>query len=99
MIVEVASADFIGAVVAIDTTTVTLEDRRGRTRVFRLGPGAFFVDDRRVDLRPPAPKRAPTAVTNSGSVAVPTTARVARASRILVEGVHDAALIEQVWGD
>jgi hypothetical protein len=26
-------------------------------------------------------------------------ARVARASRILVEGVHDAELVEQVWGD
>jgi Protein of unknown function (DUF3097) len=26
-------------------------------------------------------------------------ARVARASRILVEGVHDAELVEKVWGD
>jgi hypothetical protein len=26
-------------------------------------------------------------------------ARVARAGRILVEGVHDAELVEQVWGD
>jgi hypothetical protein len=26
-------------------------------------------------------------------------ARVARASRILVEGVHDAELVERVWGD
>ena len=26
-------------------------------------------------------------------------ARVARASRILVEGIHDAVLVERVWGD
>jgi hypothetical protein len=39
-------------------------------------------------------------VTNSGSVAVADVRpRVAQPSRILVEGVHDAALVEQVWGD
>jgi hypothetical protein len=41
-----------------------------------------------------------TAVTASGSRAViGASARVARASRILVEGVHDAELVEKVWGD
>lgn len=100
MVVEVASADFIGAIKTITTKDVTLTDRRGRTRTFRLGPGAFFVDDQRVDLRPPQPDAvARPTVTNSGSVAVATDARIARASRILVEGVHDAALVEQVWGD
>jgi hypothetical protein len=39
-------------------------------------------------------------VTASGSLAVDDApARVARASRILVEGVHDAELVEHVWGD
>jgi len=38
--------------------------------------------------------------TASGSRAVVRArARVARASRILVEGVHDAELVERVWGD
>ena len=38
--------------------------------------------------------------TASGSRAVlGARARVARASRILVEGVHDAELVEKVWGD
>jgi hypothetical protein len=38
--------------------------------------------------------------TASGSVAVPgAPARVARESRILVEGRHDAELVEKVWGD
>jgi hypothetical protein len=39
-------------------------------------------------------------VTASGSIAVEGhTARVARSSRIWVEGIHDAALIERIWGD
>ena len=38
--------------------------------------------------------------TASGSVAVPdVSARVARQSRIYVEGRHDAELVEKVWGD
>jgi hypothetical protein len=41
-----------------------------------------------------------TSRTPSGSVAVAgRRARVARTSRILVEGVHDAVLVERVWGD
>ena len=44
---------------------------------------------------PPSPRR-----TASGSVAVPgAPARVARQSRIYVEGRHDAELVEKVWGD
>ena len=50
-----------------------------------------------------APRRAAPAAptrTASGSVAVPgVKARVALASRIYVEGRHDAELVEQVWGE
>ena len=52
-------------------------------------------------LVPPAPAAAarPTR-TASGSVAPPPArAKVARASRIYVEGKHDAELVEKVWGD
>lgn len=103
LLVESSGDGFVGAVVACDTHTVTLRDRRGRQRRFGLHPGAFLVDDRPVTLVAPAahaPAR-PTApaVTNSGSLAVTgAPARVARASRILVEGIHDAELVEQVWG-
>ncbi|QWW19039.1 DUF3097 domain-containing protein [Schaalia sp. 19OD2882] len=39
-------------------------------------------------------------VTNSGSIAAPKgPARVARASRLWVEGRHDAELVQHVWGD
>lgn len=105
LVVEVASNDFVGAVTACTPREVVLRDRRGRERRFSRAPGAFYVDDVRVHLVPP-PAAAGTAAahteprtSNSGSIAVDhVPARVARASRILVEGVHDAALVEQVWG-
>jgi hypothetical protein len=80
--------------------TVTLEDRRGRRRTFPLGAG-FLLEGVPVILAPPS-RKGPVAPTRtaSGSVAVPgTKARVARASRIFVEGRHDAELVEKVWGD
>lgn len=104
LLVEVASGSFVGAVVSCDAERVVLEDRRGRRRSFTLGPGAFLVDDVAVELVPVAAETAaapdPLGATASGSVpAADTRARVARASRILVEGVHDAVLLERVWGD
>ncbi len=102
MIIEVAADGFVGAAVRCSADAVTLRDRRGRERRFGLHPGAFLVDDVRVTLTPPPRPVTPSApaVTNSGSLAVPRApAKVARAGRILVEGIHDAALVEQVWGD
>jgi hypothetical protein len=103
LVVEVPDG-FVGAVVRCTADQVVLRDRRGRERRFGLHPAGFLVDDRRVTLVPPAPAPAAArpvapAVSNSGSLAVrDAPARVARASRILVEGVHDAELVEQVWG-
>ncbi len=102
LVVEDGAGEFCGAVTECDKTTVTLEDRHGRQRVFPLAPGAFLLEGRAVMLVRPAaaaPGRAP-ARTASGSVAAPQRrARVARASRIYVEGRHDAELVEKVWGD
>lgn len=92
---------FVGAVVLVDAGNVHLEDRRGRVRAFPLGAG-FLVDGAPVRLIAPVVAAAPAtrARTASGSFAVPDArARVARASRIWVEGRHDAELVEQVWGD
>ena len=54
-------------------------------------------------LTAPGPRRAPRPSPRArrrGSVAVHgAKARVARASRIFVEGRHDAELVEKVWGD
>lgn len=103
LLVEALGGEFAGRVVRCTDREVVLADRRGRERRFTRSPASFLVDDRVVTLVPPArPAAAPPtpAVTASGSLApADTRARVARASRILVEGVHDAALLETVWGD
>ncbi len=101
LVVEEVTTDWCGEVVKVerDLGTVTLEDRRNKRRTFPLGPG-FLLEGRPVVLVAPvrAAPRQPTH-TASGSVAVPgARARVARASRIFVEGRHDAELVEKVWG-
>ncbi|MDQ3615107.1 MAG: DUF3097 domain-containing protein [Actinomycetota bacterium] len=102
LVVEEVTTDWCGEIVAVerDLQTVTLEDRWGKRRSFPLGPG-FLLEGLPVALRPPARTGpGPKTHTASGSVAVPgTKARVARASRIFVEGRHDAELVEKVWGD
>jgi hypothetical protein len=103
LVVEDAASGFCGAVVGFDLGAVVLEDRHGRRRNFPLEPAAFLLDGRPVTLRRPAPA-APAQSTRrrtaSGSVAVEgVRAQVAKASRIWVEGVHDAALVERIWGD
>ncbi len=112
---EVRRDGFVGAVVACDHRRVTLEDRRGRRRSFTLSPGAFLVDELAVTLRPVEetagatagsggadPGAASKALGRTASGSIPAAdrgARTARASRIWVEGVHDAELLERVWGD
>jgi hypothetical protein len=100
MVVEEPSSGFVGAVVRWEHGVVDLEDRYGKIRTYPLGPG-FWLDGKPVSLK--APKKAgPVKKTRtaSGSVAVDNVrAKVARASRIYVEGRHDAELVERVWGD
>jgi len=97
LVVEDPSSGFVGAVVRIENGRVELEDRNRRVRSFPLGPG-FLVEGKPVILVKPKVTAAP-ARTASGSVAVSgAKARVALASRIYVEGRHDAELVEQVWG-
>ncbi|GII78323.1 hypothetical protein Sru01_33050 [Sphaerisporangium rufum] len=100
LVVEDAEGRFCGAVVACDKESVTLEDRFGNRRVFPLAPAAFLLDGRPVTLvRPAAAAPRAPGRSASGSVAVAgLRARVARESRIYVEGVHDAALVEKIWG-
>ena len=97
MVVEDAQSGYVGAVIRVEKDRVELEDRRGKVRVFPMGPG-FLIDGKPVILTAPKRTAAP-ARTASGSVAVQgAKARVALASRIYVEGRHDAELVEQVWG-
>jgi hypothetical protein len=102
LVVETADGTFCGAVVGCEKLGVTLEDRHGRQRLFPMDPGAFLLDGTPVTLvRPAVARRSGPARTASGSVAAPADrgAQVARASRIYVEGRHDAELVEQIWGD
>lgn len=105
LVVEEVTTGWVGAVLRTEKSggmhVVVLEDRQGRRRTFRLGPG-FWIDGAPVELVAPVAASAPAAParTASGSRAVVgAKARVARESRILVEGRHDAELVERVWGD
>lgn len=100
IVVEDAQSGFCGAIVECDKHGVTLEDRHGARRRFPLGPG-FHLEGRPVTLeRPHTPVNERPARTASGSIAVANTrAKVAKSSRIYVEGKHDAELVEKVWGD
>jgi hypothetical protein len=101
------ASGFAGTFVRFDSDRVVVRGDLGQERRFRNDPGTFSVDGIAVRLvsevvatdtrntRVSATRR-----TASGSRAVVGAgARVARASRILVEGVHDAELVEKVWGD
>ncbi len=111
LVVEDSEGRFCGAVVGYEKGAVILEDRHGKRRVFPLAGAAFLLDGQPVTLIPPAPAAASArpdagtrpgkgARTASGSVAPPPArAKVARASRIYVEGKHDAELVEKIWGD
>jgi hypothetical protein len=106
LVVEDATGRFCGAVVLCEKDAVTLEDRYGNRRVFPLGQAAFLLEGQPVMLvrplatGPASPGGVPGGRTASGSVAAPSSrAKVARASRIYVEGRHDAELVEKIWGD
>lgn len=135
LVVEDVESGWVGAVTSVEAiggvTVVALEDRRGRSKSFPLGPG-FWVDGSPVELVAPEagggaggglstdgravgagggaalgrresvderrrPRRPLLSASGSRAVA-DHTARVARRSRIWVEGTHDAELIEKIWG-
>ncbi|MBG6083353.1 DUF3097 domain-containing protein [Zhihengliuella flava] len=105
MVLEDAESGWVGAVVGLEKAggmmVMALEDRRGRTKSFPVGFG-FLLDGQPVEIVPPRPAASTAAQrrTASGSVRVESArARTARASRIWVEGKHDAELVEKVWGD
>ena len=100
LVVEDAESGFCGAVLNCERHAVVLADARGRTRTFPLRRAAFLIDGAPVTLvRPARPAPAISVRSASGSVRMPgLRARPARASRIWVEGRHDAELVERVWG-
>jgi DUF3097, C-terminal domain/DUF3097, N-terminal domain len=108
LVVEDPTSGFCGAVVRFEHGHVVLADRHGRHRLFPLNPAGFLIDGKPVTLVRPAgrpadnpdnPGSAMPARSASGSVRVEgLRARTARDSRLWVEGIHDAELVERVWG-
>jgi hypothetical protein len=101
LVVEHRASGVVGSIRSYTDTIVVLRDRHDVDRPLRTQPGGFLVDGEPATLVPYRPAAAATpTVTASGSIAAaPRPARIARASRILVEGIHDAELVEKVWGD
>lgn len=104
LLLEDVQSGWVGEVVAIERSggmrVVVLEDRRGKTRSFPTGFG-FLLEGEPVEVTGPTAAAAPGGGgrTASGSVRVENLkARTALASRIWVEGKHDAELVEKVWG-
>ena len=111
LVVEEVETGWCGAVVRVEKAggmqVVHLEDRRGHSKGFPLGPG-FLLEGTPVILTVPTAAvraaaeeaRAFASRTASGSRSVEgARARVALGSRIFVEGKHDAELVEKIWGD
>jgi len=103
LVIEDVESGYVGEVTGLENSggqiLMELTDRRGAARMFPLGPG-YWVEGKPVNLLPPVRQaRTTPGRTASGSRAVTHEARTARASRIWVEGRHDAELVEKVWGD
>ena len=114
MVLEDVASGWVGAVTRVEKSggvhLVELEDRRGMRRSFPLGPG-FWLEGRPIEALPPRPAtvRASSGtqvnasgrrITNSGSFAPASSGpKVAKRSRIWVEGRHDAELVQHVWGE
>lgn len=105
LVVEDVQTGWVGAVVRIEKSggmhIMELADRREKVRAFPLGFG-FLIDGEPVEVVAPVAVAAPQKAVKTASGSVKVTgvrAQVAKASRIWVEGKHDAELVEKVWGD
>ena len=96
------ASGFRGTVLRCEGSGVFLRGATGLERLFPLETGAFSVDGQAVTLTRPVtddPRQAPQRTASGSRAVADHRARTARAARIYVEGVHDAELVEAVWGD
>ena len=104
LVVEDIASGYVGAIVEFERTYdgdfVRLEDRYRRTRLFKMRKGAFLYEGKPVTLVRYVPPKDPRQQRSaSGSRRVENLrAKIAAPSRIWVEGVHDAAIVERIWG-
>ena len=101
LVLEHRGSGTTGTVISFSAATTVLRDRLGRDHTFRTRDGDFLWEGEPIAPRPaPAAARGKPMRTASGSIDLgPVPARMARAGRIFVEGIHDAELVEKVWGD
>jgi len=104
LVVKQRGTPITGTVVGVVNGVLQVKDRQGFEHRMTSLTGGFEVAGQVVTLVEPRGRpdqaTAATARTASGSIAPSdTSAQVARPSRILVEGIHDAELVEKVWGD
>src|SRR5690606_33432929 len=102
IVVEDRSSGFVGDIVRWSAAAVTLRDRRQQLRHFGWKEGGFLLAGIPVTLVRPTPQASREHTTRSRSGALVdrrAAPRTAAASRIWVEGIHDAELLELVWGD
>ena len=103
IVLEDRTTGVVGALVSFAPPRLVLRDRYGKdhTVAYRDGSVRAAIDGKGVPCRLVLPTAEPEApgITASGSIDLgDVPARVARASRLWVEGIHDAELIEKVWG-
>ncbi|MEM9465464.1 MAG: DUF3097 family protein [Actinomycetota bacterium] len=103
VVLEDRTTGVVGALVSFAPPRLVLRDRHGKDHTVRYADGSVraAIDGKGVPCRLVIPAAEPEAprITASGSIDLgDVPARVARASRIWVEGIHDAELVEKVWG-
>lgn len=99
LVVEDAEGGFCGAVLRCEKDAVVLEDRHGAERLFPLRAAGFLHEGKPVTLVRPSVVTPKPSRSASGSTKVDgLRARTARASRLWVEGLHDAEFVERIWG-
>ncbi len=90
----------VGVILRYTPDWIVIRDQKGREHTLRNEAGGFSVEGHSVQLVAPPKAEQQSGVTASGSIAVPSAAaRLAQPSRLWVEGVHDAELVEKIWGD
>ncbi len=101
MVVRHRTSGTVGKIMKFSPQQIVLRDGNGREHTIPVADGAFSVGGKTVTLVRPHTRSAPApSLTASGSVSPKRQgARVAAASRIVVEGLHDAELVEKIWGD
>ena len=102
-VLEDRTTGVVGALITFAPPRLVLRDRYGKdhTVAYRDGSVRAAIEGKGVPCRlvVPTDTSSTPGITASGSIDVgDVPARVARASRLWVEGIHDAELVEKVWG-